>query len=162
MTTTTVSSCTTRFAASAFGIAPSNGQSQQMAKQISNVNDCTAQANAAMNAGPSAALTYQNVIDGVVAATFNVATDGAATALGVLTNFFKGTAIRSAGHAAQNGITFLTTYHGCLAAAGQVVPTICIRVSVGRLLHIHQQRVPDGLELSAATSGERGEHHERI
>jgi hypothetical protein len=100
-------------------IAPNNGQSQQIAKQTSNVNDCTAQANAAMNAGPSVAPTYQNVIDGVVAATFTLASDGAATTLGVLTNFFKGTAVRSAGHAAQNGITFLTTYHGCLSAAGQ-------------------------------------------
>jgi hypothetical protein len=32
----------------------------------------------------------------------------------------------------------------------------------GALLHIHQERVPDGSELSVASGGERREHHERI
>jgi hypothetical protein len=77
-----------------------------------------------MNAGPSIPPTGQNVIDGVVAAAFTVVTDGGATALSVLSksvvkNFFKGSAVRSVGHASQDGLTFLTTYHGCLAAAGQ-------------------------------------------
>jgi RHS repeat-associated protein len=96
--------------------------SQQVADQIAAVNNCTAQANAAMNAGPSVAPTYQNVIDGVMAGALTLGTDGAAEVLPILTNFFKGAAVRSAGHAAQNGLTFLTSYHGCLAATGQGRP----------------------------------------
>lgn len=83
------------------------------------MNNCGSQANTAMNAGPSVAPTAQNIIDGIVAATYTVATDGAATVLSVVQKFFTGAAVRSAGHAAQDGSTFLTTYHGCLAAAGQ-------------------------------------------
>lgn len=104
------------------GGAPNNTQSQQIVSQISAVNNCTVKANAAMNAGPSVTPTSQNVIDGIVAATFTIATDGAATAFSVLKNFFKGSAIRSAGHAAQNGLIFLATYHNCLAATGQGSP----------------------------------------
>jgi RHS repeat-associated protein len=101
--------------------APSKGN-QKIDNQISTVDNCTSQANAAMNAGPSVSPTAQNIIDGIVAATYTVATDGTATALSVLKSFFKGAAVRSAGHAAQDGLTFLTTYHGCLAAAGQGSP----------------------------------------
>jgi len=101
--------------------APSNGN-QKIANQISTVDNCTSQANAAMNAGPSVSPTAQNIIDGIVAATYTVATDGTATVLSVLKSFFKGAAVRSAGHAVQDGLTFLTTYHGCLAAAGQGSP----------------------------------------
>ena len=101
--------------------APNNGQ-QKVSNQIAAVNNCTSQANAAMNAGPSVAPTTQNIIDGIVAATYTVASGGATSVWSVVGNFFKGASIRSVGHAAQNGLTFLTSYHGCLTASGQGSP----------------------------------------
>src|SRR5579863_1463440 len=107
---------TTTFAVSAFGIAPSNGQSQKIAQQISAVNNCQSQGQSAADAQPEVKPNGQDVLDTIYGGIGGLLTGatGSAVSVGALVGLLS----QSAGHAVQHGLAFLTSYHTCLASSG--------------------------------------------
>jgi hypothetical protein len=96
--------------------APNNGQSQKIAQQISAVNNCQNQGQSAANAQPSAAPNGQDVLDTIYGGIGGLLTGGTGTAVSV--GALVGLLSQSVGHATQQGLAFLTSYHTCLASSG--------------------------------------------
>jgi hypothetical protein len=88
----------------------------QIAQQISAVNNCQNQGQSAANAQPSAAPNGQDVLDTIYGGIGGLLTGGTGTAVSV--GALVGLLSQSVGHATQQGLAFLTSYHTCLASSG--------------------------------------------